>query len=237
MYNLLIEYKREKKNEISADDFLDFATEEMEDLKLNSHVTRETVDQNSCDLWHDMRIGRITASIIYEASKCKTPNGQLKNRILGNVSVPQTHQMQRGLRLEKEVLSVASKILNKTFTPSGLLLKRAYPAIGASPDAVGTNCVVEIKCPSSQKTVKNYLDPKKNSGLTNKCYYQIQVQMYMKRVQFGYFVVADPDFETTKKVTIKKVRYNPRPWVTKRVMEKAMDYWCENIFPAMWDNI
>lgn len=40
----------------------------------------------------------------------------------------------------------------------GLLLNREYVFCGASPDGVSTEYCIEVKCPSSEKNITNYVD-------------------------------------------------------------------------------
>lgn len=226
MLNLLCEFSADDIED--ADEFLSFASEEMRKYNIVDVIQEKTIDQEKCDLWWDMRLGRITASTIFDATRCSTPNGYLVNQLLGLTKVPSTVEMQRGIRLQEEVIHVVSKKLNVPLKRCGLLLDPQYPVIGASPDAIGPNFVVEIKCPMTQENVKNYVVPNTNNRLNKKFYSQIQLQMHLKRVQFGYFAIASPDFESTKNVKIIRVDYNFQ--FTKDLIKNAMKFYKEFIY-------
>lgn len=229
MYNLIVEY-RKQNDDLDADEFLDFASEEMSQFDLD-YVTQQTIDQEEDDLWHDMRIGRITASKIYEASKCHTQNGYLKNLIMGSVSIPNNYAMSRGLSLQEDVIDAVSQELDESLSCCGLILDSEHPAIGASPDAVGPDFVVEIKCPTTKQSVRNFIFP--NKRLKTKFYSQIQLQMHVKDVDHGYFVIADPDFESTNDVDIIRIEYNYD--FTSKLIDDSMKFWKSTIFTELLD--
>lgn len=234
MYNLLDEYQNCYYAFLDADEFFQYSSVQMPQFV--DYVLQQTIDQDKVDLWYDLKICRITSSIIYEVTRCHTPNGNLVDRILGKVKpVPQTYQMQRGTNLQREVIDVVSKELNTRLSPCGLLLDPRYPAIGASPDAIGPDFVVEIKCPVSKDNFKNYLHPEKDYFLKSRYYSQIQLQMNLKKVDFGYFLIAHPDFELTKKVDIIRVDYNDK--YTKKMIKDATKFWKANIYPEMLKSI
>lgn len=41
---------------------------------------------------------------------------------------------------------------------TGTMLEAEYPELGASADAIDEDCVFEIKCPSTNENIKNYID-------------------------------------------------------------------------------
>lgn len=66
-------------------------------------IERETQDQSINNSWFEMRYGRITASKVYEASKCNTTDGTLVKQILGSSKVKLSKAMKRGIHLEEQV--------------------------------------------------------------------------------------------------------------------------------------
>ncbi|KAJ8684358.1 hypothetical protein QAD02_020150 [Eretmocerus hayati] len=182
--------------------------------------------------WFELRYGRITVSIIYEAAVCKTTDGSLVEKILSmnNYDNP---AMERGRRLESQVRSEVQNILIRDWNEgkvktSGLILRRNFPALGASPNGLTETAVVEIKCPSKEQTIANYHDGK---GINNKYKAQIQLQMIFSGRRVGYFCIAAPDFETSEKVTIYKEDYDQTFVIA--VIRRAMAFWSENIFPHL----
>ncbi|KYN00124.1 hypothetical protein ALC62_09108 [Cyphomyrmex costatus] len=68
------------------------------------------------------------------------------------------------------------KKVNAKFRKCGLLLSPKFPILGASPDAISNEFVVEVKCPSSPKTEKDFLPGGK---VNSKCMAQINLQMFL----------------------------------------------------------
>lgn len=141
-------------------------------------VQKTTADQSKSNLWFELRYGRITASLIYDASKCKTAEGSLVEKIMGKKDFDSS-SMQRGRNLEGQVLRTVTQILRKYFDVSavyqtGLLLDSSYPVFGASPDGMTKDAVIEIKCPASKKNVENYYS---NGQIKNKYKAQLQLQI------------------------------------------------------------
>lgn len=237
LYNLLDKYRRSRffASFLNPDEFLSFARNEMYQFSSNygDYVTQKTIYQEQCDMWHDMKIGRVTASSIYEATRCEVADGYLVNKILGYTSVTNS-AMQRGLSLQSQVIDVVSQRLTTYLSKSGLILDAQNPIIGASPDAVAHNFVVEIKCPLRHENINYYVYPNSKS-LRPKFYSQIQIQMYLKKVQYGFFVIACPNFEYSRDVN-KMIRIDYNHEYTKKIIYDATVFWKENIFPRMLNN-
>lgn len=138
---------------LSADNFIKFAKEKMFE-NLCKEAEKKTKDQKDDILWHELRFGRITASNIYEASRCHTTEGNLVHRIIGAAKIYDNIYMERGRRLEKLVIAEIEKELKINTEKSGLLLIPSLPVLGASPDGIGCDFILEIKCSNSEKTVK-----------------------------------------------------------------------------------
>ncbi|KAJ8672146.1 hypothetical protein QAD02_003405 [Eretmocerus hayati] len=148
--------------------FLEFCKETLAP-EYCDYIAKITAQQSSCMSWFELKYGRITASIIYEAVVCKTADGSLVEKILpmNNYDNP---AMERGRRLESQVRSEVQKILIRDWNEgkvktSGLILRKNFPALGASPDGLTETAVVETKCPSKGQTIANYHDGK---GIKNK---------------------------------------------------------------------
>lgn len=125
----------------------------------------------------------------------------------------------------REAIAQKEKISIK---PCGLILNKNYPVVGASPDGLTNDYVVEIKCPLKNKNFKNYV----LDGAPIKRYMaQIQLQMYFADKQKGLFCLADENFETTNRVDIYKLDFNEEYCV--KVIDKAMQFWKANIFPKL----
>ncbi len=127
----------------------------------------------------------------------------------------------------------------------GLVISTEYPFLAASPDALlvtdeeGT-FVVEVKCPYSfkdstldvaalnEKFPLRYSTEEKRYVMREKheYYYQIQLQMFVTRLKFGYFVVY-----TSCDLIYVKVEYDQR--LMDECIPKVEKYWMHVIVPEM----
>ncbi|XP_054723113.1 uncharacterized protein LOC129233057, partial [Uloborus diversus] len=137
----------------SADEFLLFIQSKMTSA-LCQEAENASRYQAKSSKWHELRYGRITASKIHEASRCKTFDGSLVEALLG-AKFKLNAAIKRGTLLEKDVLNELKK-RHRSIKPSGFLMNADYPFVGASPDGVTKDFVVEIKCPSTEQTMGTY---------------------------------------------------------------------------------
>lgn len=215
----------------NADDFLNFMRSNFS-ISLCQDADKKTKNQYQDTLWHELRYGRITASKIYEVAHCQKSDGSLVRSIISSIKSFDTVHMERGRRLEKQVLSVVSKQKGEKLQNSGFIILRDYPIIGASPDALGSDFIVEVKCPSSEKTFTTYVH---NGEINVKYKTQMYLQMLAAGVTKGLFCVADSDFETNEKVTVIELNYDAL--YTQTVINKAIEFWKENIFPKLFKSV
>ncbi|KAL7293484.1 hypothetical protein TKK_0012931 [Trichogramma kaykai] len=179
-------------------------------------------------LWFELRYGRITASKLYEASKCSTGDGSLLNQIIGASKKFDSKFMERGRNLESDVMKTVESEIGKKIEKSGFIIIPEYPMIGASPDGIGDDFVVEVKCPSKEALIKNYI---KNNKVTEKYKSQIILQMLAAEKKKGLFVVADPEYEQTKSVTIIILELEEK--FLTAVLKRAIQFWEKNLFPKL----
>ncbi|KAL0803217.1 hypothetical protein ABMA28_017318 [Loxostege sticticalis] len=177
-------------------------------IKLN----RPLKTQVDSVLWHYLRQGRVTASNIYNSTRCTTANGVLVKSIMGGYKVPESRAIQRGKRLEKLIKDCGFMLV------SGI--------IGASPDGITDTYVVEIKCPCKESTLKKYIN--NNYEIMDKYKAQIMLQMHATKKQKGLFCIADPKFEQNKKVYKIWVQYDEK--YTLKLIEEAEKFWKQFIF-------
>ncbi|XP_053665685.1 uncharacterized protein LOC128714830 [Anopheles marshallii] len=220
MVHLIREFKGD-----DADQFLAFCTARMK-ARVCDNVALLTIGQADTDIWHELRIGRITASRIREAAHCTMMNGSLMQSIMG-VSSGFSFAMKRGTDLEGHVLVELRKEY-PGLRNAGLMLDPNCPWMGASPDGICDEFVLEIKCPYTAKTHACYVDVNK---LAPKYYAQIQLQMHVTQRKKALLAVAAPDFEKTKQITKVWINYNKM--YVDEVIESAFDYWCKAVFKAL----
>lgn len=217
-----------EKGSPSANNFLEYASKEMSEdsCRMAEKLTR---DQSDTQIWHELRYGRITASRIYEAVHCKTMNGTFVQQIIGASKIFESQAMQRGKKLEKEILIEVGKITRLPFKDCGLVLLPSFPVLGASPDAIGNDFIIEVKCPSSLKAFDHFLP---NGKINKKCKAQINMQMFATGKRRGLFCVADPNFENSRQVTVVWENYDGN--FTKSIIEHAIAFWKDYIFPIIY---
>ncbi|XP_074097618.1 uncharacterized protein LOC141526482 [Cotesia typhae] len=180
-----------------CDNFIQFSANRMSP-DLCDNIEKETQNQADCDLWFSLRYGRITASKAYEASRCNTPNETLVELLVGGQKLRNTKAMERGKELEATVLQQVEQKLKRKFQKCGLFLSQKHPYLGASPDAIDDEFVVEIKCPTSQKSFRTYIDTDNYNKIAMKYFIQMQMQMLFTGRKKAMFIVADPTFEETR---------------------------------------
>lgn len=188
-------------------------------------IEENTRSQADCILWHTMRQGRVSASKTYEATKCKT-DGVLVKSILGGYKIPETKAITRGKKLEKEVVKEIEKAMNIKISQCGFVL--ITPFIGASPDGVCEDFTLEIKCPCSNKTMKNYINDNK---ISEKCKAQIQIQMHATGKKKALFCVADPSFESNKTYHQHWLYYDKL--YVEKLLSEAEVFWKNYIFEKL----
>ncbi|XP_050077779.1 uncharacterized protein LOC126564728 [Anopheles maculipalpis] len=208
-----------------VDKFLKFCTTGMQGEVCGS-VPQLTLGQADTDLWHELRIGRITASRIREAARCTMLGGSLRDRIMG-VSSGFSMAMKRGTDLEGHVLAELCKEY-PDLRDIGLVLDPECPWMGASPDGICDEFVLEIKCPYTPKTYACYVDVKK---LSPKYFAQIQLQMHITHRRKALLAVAALDFEKTKHIAKVWIEYDEQ--YVKDIMEHAFEFWRKAIFTAL----
>ncbi|XP_049279609.1 uncharacterized protein LOC125761999 [Anopheles funestus] len=208
-----------------AEKFLQFCTARM-NARVCDTIPLITLGQADTELWHELRIGRITASRIREASRCTMMRGSLTQSIMGRSS-GFSFAMKRGTDLEGHVLAELRKEY-PALRNTGLILDPGCPWMGASPDGISDEFVLEIKCPYTEKTHACYIDVEK---LAPKYYSQIQLQMHITKRKKALLAVAALDFEKTKQITKLWINYN-KPLV-QDLIESAFSYWRNAIFKEL----
>ncbi|XP_072387374.1 uncharacterized protein [Diabrotica undecimpunctata] len=218
LHYLICKYKSSKV-QFSLNDFITFCKQNITEKQCNL-IEKATSNQSDSPLWFELRYGRITASIAHEASKCKTSDGVLVEKILGAYQFKEPIAMQRGKRLENDVRREVEKIKNINIKKCGLFLLSEYPLLGASPDGITEDHIIEIKCPMKNKNLTKYIN---SNNLTPKCEAQVQLQMHFAKKRKAYFCIAHDDFETSKQVDVFEVFYNEE--YCKNLIKQCTLFW------------
>ena len=117
---------------------------------VTNRLTKNYVMKWKSLLWFEGRYGKITASKLYEAVQCHKSSGNLVHKIIGASKKFDNPHMARGKFLEDKVITVEEKHLSKPIQKCSLILMSVHPMLGASPDGIGDDFVVEVKCPSTE---------------------------------------------------------------------------------------
>lgn len=230
LHQLMIKYVNANGNN-SAENFLKFCKDSMSG-ELCIKAAEKTVEQANSSLWFELRYARITASKLYTAAHCLQSEGVFIEQILGVSKLKETSAMARGKRLESEVLKCLEKTVGVKFQLIGLKLTSDHPILGASPDAICEEYVVEIKCPMFDRTVSNYLT--KDKKITARYMAQVQLQMHIFNKKKCLFCVTDPNFEGNGKITHIFVDYNLE--IVNKLIMKAEQFWSQHIFKQLYDS-
>ncbi|XP_062568705.1 uncharacterized protein LOC134230856 [Saccostrea cucullata] len=137
------------------------------DRNLAVKISKCTVGQNSSDVWHHQRAGRITASSVFNCLHFsgRNENGSLVTQILckkyatseSNCIPALVHGRKYEAKARDMYLELNGKIhTNLRYSSAGLIIDDELPFIGASPDGLlECNCCLpgclEIKCPYKYK--------------------------------------------------------------------------------------
>lgn len=220
-------------------------------------LEKATQGQALNENWIDLRIGRLTGSIIHnvhtkvqtlKSSTTKKPKdvASLLERIMGYKSVGNVHSLQHGRDMEGEARRAYTALLKKKkhkdvqVQECGLFVIKDTIYIGASPDAlVSCRCcgtgLVEIKCPSSVKkpspvTSLGYLQ-KTNTGdfrLKDTCNYFTQIQSQMAATGRLW---CDFFVYTRHSVHLERIVFNENKW--NDVLENAKFFFETYVAPEL----
>ncbi|CAG9773664.1 unnamed protein product [Ceutorhynchus assimilis] len=212
---------------INSDHFLQFAKTVLTP-EICKKICQITKTQSECPEWFAARFGRITVSKLHEVAHCHTYDGTTLEAVLGARKFTPSKAMRRGLILEKQVLQVLYEEKKICAKRCGFTIKPEVPIFGASPDAITKHHCIEIKCPSRADTTENYY---KNGTITEKCYAQVQLQMFLCDRQKSLFCVASPDFEEDKQITTIEVALDKA--YCSQMIADALQFWKEAVFAKL----
>ncbi|KAJ8910529.1 hypothetical protein NQ315_013492 [Exocentrus adspersus] len=121
-------FKEDNNSITTADDFIEFMKHTMTDIdcQRREFLTR---DQSKSTAWYELRFGRITASRLFQASRCQTTDGALMEKNLGATRPFITEPIRRGLLLEEEVLKEVGQLRKLKIQRCGLLLDKDFPCL------------------------------------------------------------------------------------------------------------
>ncbi len=231
IHHLLLNFFEIKRGGMSADEFMVFCAKTLS-TEICYQASCETVEQSQNSLWHYLRYGRITASKAYEATRCKTIDGSLVERVLGAKCIKDTVAMAYGRDLEKDVIKQVEKEMKIKISPCGFMTSPEIPVMGASPDGITDDFVIEVKCPMTEERKKEYIYDNK---IKDRYFAQVQMQIFFffeKRQ--ALFCLASEDFKISKKVLIKIVPFDSL--YCSNIIQNCICFWKRAIFPVLEKN-
>ena len=169
-----------------------------EDIKM---VHELTIGQRDNPSWLKLRKGRLTASNFGAVLNSKRVTPSLIKRVLGEYSLSGVQAINWGINNEAEAIKAFVQATGLTVEDSGLWLDPSG-ILGASPDGlIGSNCVLEVKCPFTQRhsemaeavKSKDFCLEKNETGYslkkTHVYWHQVQGQLFITQREICFFVV------------------------------------------------
>lgn len=229
--------------EIMQEAIRKIAVTQQEIARLEEHTKR----QSSSPIWHEMRIGRITASVAHSVMHTNPDVPAVS--LMEKICMPQVQNSTTAMSWGKEKEPVALETFSKAYgechsnlqvVPTGMRISENYPFLGASPDSLATctccgTCVVEVKCPFKYRDSSDedmYSDPKccltREYTLkpTHSYFTQMQMQMFVFNVSFGQFVHWTPQYCTITTVLRDDMFIN-------NMLTHLSKVWHEHILPEL----
>lgn len=233
LHCLFIDFKESFPAQITAKEFNKYCMSAMDisDCREIEVNTRGQGQGQNCTRWFLLKFGRITASKLWDLSRCKTMDGSLVHSVLGKQTIT-TEAMKRGLELETKVVEVVKKYY-PNIRKCGLFLDPDYPVFGASPNGINKTTVFEIKCPSKMQNLKYYVS--EQGDLNDKVKSQIQLQMVLSNRQKGVLVLVYPGFETSQNPSqfVHFYEQDKDDTYIKQIMKASYKFWSCNVFEKL----
>eukprot|EP00795_Rhopilema_esculentum_P010025 gene10025-18655_t len=180
------------------------------------YIESATRSQSKSLVWHEIRVGRITASLAHDVlhSKIDKPAKSLVLKICGKskpLNVPSVlwGQESESKALKKYQEQLKTLHTNVMVSRCGLMLDQEHTFLGASADAIGhCDChgdfLIEVKCPYTHRDKTNItqclgdkkfcLDNDLELKSSHRYYTQVQMQMQIYGYKVCHFVVWGPHF-------------------------------------------
>lgn len=241
MQNLMHQFATSQVRDKSFQNFKDFVSASIRSLgkKIERETMIETRRQGESALWRLLRFGRVTASSLSAAAGCQKDSSEerMKRTVFGTEKFHPTLAMQRGLRIEDEVRQQFCKDRKRKVQLGHFLMSEELPLFGASPDGIGTDFILEIKSPSDNKNINNYI--KVDGTPTRKVLLQVLLQLKMSGKQRAYLLIADQDFEKNKLYKTIEVYYDEQSTeqgqlllknIFKEAISNAEEFYKKNIY-------
>lgn len=231
--------------DIFSEGFLQQPTSEkqflMDEVRLAQNTIRKvstlTSGQRDNPAWHLARKGRLTASNFGVVFNAKRITPSLMKRLLGDKDLSGVRAIAWGVDNEDMALKTFTKATGIVPTPIGLWLHKSG-VIGASLDGlVGTDAVLEVKCPYTHRN-GTITDAVKSSQFclemkdgnfalktTHPYWHQIQGQMFLTQRLYCFFTVSTPKQTVVLKIA-RDASWQPN-------IDILTDFYFHKLFPKI----
>ena len=178
--------------------------------------------------WYSSRIGKFTASgfsnlMARPRDKSATWSKSALNYIEKAAAQiyhndyyirPDSDATRWGMDHEAQAIREFNEHLSGDISETGFLEHPEIKDIGATPDAfvvndAGEKAIVQVKCPYNQENHRKYLEKISDGNSLKKSksqyYWQIQGEIWVTGVDFGYFVSFDPRIHGSERLHFVKI--------------------------------
>ncbi|KAL3865828.1 hypothetical protein ACJMK2_043178 [Sinanodonta woodiana] len=208
-----------------------------------AYVEEVTRNQSSSLVWHEQRVGRITASIAGDCLRTRLSNPSpylIKKICVANEGPKRFPADPDHVPCGNVYMTIPTEHLEGTVQKSGLFICKDSQFLGASPDGqVQCKCcgagVLEIKCPYKYREARLvdalsdtgfYLDKDYHLKKTHKYFAQVQMQMHVCNKGFTDLVVWTP-------LDVIIVRVNRDIDFIHDMVKSLQMFWEKHILPEL----
>ena len=207
---------KEKHRSCGKEELLQIAKCKLKDIKCSKQeadfLERQTRNQGLSTLWHDHRVGRVTASVFGRVAKLRQSefSTSLVKTIMGYTKpspfIPAIKWGRDNEDAARQQYRAFMEAKHRSFfvRSAGLCVNTAYAYLGASPDGI-VNCLccgeglLEIKCPFKHRNVDpvnitddtfflHFTEDGLHLKLDHSYYYQVQGQLAVCEKDYCDFV-------------------------------------------------
>ncbi|XP_047516704.1 uncharacterized protein LOC125057211 [Pieris napi] len=211
-------------------------------------VEKKTVLQRDSTDWLELRKNLLTASNFGRVIKRRKRPGNLVKDILYKDNITHITSIAHGIKNEKIALQHLSAQNNIVIEPCGLFVDNKYHFLGASPDGlVGTDAIVEVKCPIAPGKVgmdeaikRNKIQIYKYNKKTNQTvinknsnwFFQVQGQLMITGREKCIFGIWGGEKEPMRVIEIEK---DEKFW-KERMERKLVEFYINEMVPELVDS-